>query len=273
MPCCPFHEREGGEHGVEVALAALVGVAHGAGTRVRAVPRVQRLDLAPHPALVGAVAGARAQGDVAAVLHRVAHLALGDDVALGELPRRVGPAALLGAAHGDDQAAVLADQDARVEHAVLLGAAQFLAVQHEDARVALVDHAQLGHRAALADLGDDGALPGEGLAQRDVARPGPALVAVAVQMQREHRQRSVDLAVPDAQRLHQCRACECLLALGHVPPPSRRPLAGPARPANGTLLFVTPASRGASSPSRPPTSLMIRNHQHHGLYSTNMMLL
>ena len=158
-PLLAVLQREGGEDGVEVGLARLVRVAHGRRRRRRAVPLVQRADLAPHAALVGPVAGPRRQRGVDAVLHGVAHLPVGHDLALVELARGVGPAALLRAAHRDDQAAVLADEDGGVEHAVLLGAAQLLAVKHEDARVALVDDAQLGHGAALAHLGDRGLPP------------------------------------------------------------------------------------------------------------------
>ena len=135
------------------------------------MPRVQCAHLLPHASLVRAMPRAGGEIDVDALLHREPHLPVGHDLALAELPRGVGPASLLGAAHRHHDAAVAADQDARVEHAVLLRAAQLLAVEHQDAPVALVDHAQFGHGPSLAHLGDRGAPVGQSLPQRDVARP------------------------------------------------------------------------------------------------------
>ncbi len=221
-------QRERGQHGVEVCLAHLVGVAHGPRRRRGRVPSVQLVHLVPHPALVRPVTGARHQRRVDALLHRVAHLTVGHDLALRELARRVGPAPLLGAADRDDQVAVPADEDGGVEDAVLLGAAQLLAVEHENALVSLVDDAQLRHRAALAHLGDHRLLPADGLTQGDVAG-----AVAGAEPQREHRQRSVGLALPQSQRLHQGGATEHLVVLRHDTPPSPWPPAGPARPASG----------------------------------------
>ena len=111
-PLLAVLERERGQDGVEVGLARLVRVAHGRRRRRRPVTLVQRADLAPDATLVRAVPGAGDERRVDAVLHRVAHLTVGDDLALRELRRGVGPAPLLGAAHRHDQAAVLADEDA-----------------------------------------------------------------------------------------------------------------------------------------------------------------
>ena len=229
-PLLAVLERERGQHGVQVALAGLVRVAHGPGGRRRHVPLVQRADLLPHAPLVRAMPRAGGEVGVHALLHRVPHLPVGDELALVELPGGVGPAPLLGAAHRHDQAAVPADQDAGVEDAVLLGAAQLLAVEHQHAPVALVDDAQLGHRPALAHLGDRGLAAGDGLPQRDVPR-----TAVLRQPQREHHQRSVHLRIAHLQRLDQRRAAHCLVRSRHDAPPSRGRSPAPIR--ERLLLF------------------------------------
>ena len=79
-------QREGGEQPVEIALSALVGVAHGARAGVRAVLAVQPLDLRPHGALVGVRGRAAAHRRVGAGPHREPDLPLRQDLALGELP-------------------------------------------------------------------------------------------------------------------------------------------------------------------------------------------
>jgi len=75
------------------------------------------------------------------------------------------------AADRDHQGAVLADQDRRVEDAVLLGPAKLFAVEDEDPRVPLVDDPQVRYRPALVDLGDACLAVRDGLRQRHVPRP------------------------------------------------------------------------------------------------------
>jgi hypothetical protein len=85
-----------------------------------------------------------------------------------ELAREVMPAPALHTGDGDDDLGVASDQDGDVEDAVLLGAHQFLTVQEQDALVGQVVEAQLGHGAALGELGDAGQVPLQRLVQGQV---------------------------------------------------------------------------------------------------------
>jgi hypothetical protein len=74
-------------------------------------------------------------------------------------------------------------EDGEVEHAVLLGADELLAVEQQHGAHRVVDEEQLRHAAALRHLGDPGEAARERLAEREVAglgRAGP--------QQREHRE-------------------------------------------------------------------------------------
>ena len=77
-----------------------------------------------------------------------------------ELPGAIAPTALLDATDRDRGLAVSSDQDRRIQDAVLLGTAKFLALQEQNAGIALVVHEEVRHGAALADL-------------LDCERPGP----------------------------------------------------------------------------------------------------
>jgi hypothetical protein len=66
---------------------------------------------------------------------------------------------------------VRGDEHGGVEHAVLLGADQLLAVQEQDGSVGGAGQPQGGHVAALAHLLDGDGLAG--LGQREPARVGP----------------------------------------------------------------------------------------------------
>ena len=89
---------------------------------------------------------------------------------VAELVRDVGPAPLLRAA--DRHIHLLAGryQDAGVEHPVLFGAADLLAVQQKHRQGRLVDDAQFRHGGADADLRDGQQTLLQSLAQRQIVR-------------------------------------------------------------------------------------------------------
>ena len=128
-------------------------------------------------------------------MHCTPHLGVHHELLVGKLVCGGMPAAGFDAAHRHNQAALLAHQDGGVQHPVLLGADELLAVEDEDARGALIDHPQLGHRAAGADLGDVERAGAQRCRQRLVARP-----AVAPEGKRHHREAAVRLGLAQPQR-------------------------------------------------------------------------
>ncbi|MEI6724704.1 MAG: hypothetical protein WCN81_00600 [Actinomycetes bacterium] len=208
QPLLPVDERQAVDVVLQVRAPALERAPHGSGGRVRRLVGMERADLVPNHALVAAVPAAGAHRRVDAHPQARTDLVFRHIFGGDELPRLVRPAALLGTAHGDHQTALLADEDRRVEHAVLLGAAQLFTVEDEHARLTVVVDAQVRHGAALVDLGH-AALPGLGrLTERDVPRP-----AARVRTQRDHVHGAEGLDLAELQQAGQPRSRRARRAL------------------------------------------------------------
>ena len=80
----------------------------------------------------------------------------------------IGPSALLGAAHRDDGDGLLPEENGCIEHPVLLGSEELLAVEDEHGPVCIVRDLEFRHMAAFAHLGycDESLL--DGLFQHEV---------------------------------------------------------------------------------------------------------
>lgn len=78
----------------------------------------------------------------------------GHDVArLLKMGGAVGPAAMLGAAYGNDRFRHFLEQDGGVQHPVLLGTRELLAVEKQNGFLCPVDDLQFRHRSALRHFG------------------------------------------------------------------------------------------------------------------------
>ena len=125
-------------------------------------------DLIPDGPLVGPEFPGLAQG-VLDLLGLLGPDAVGQDpLPAGKPGAVVGPAALLHAAHRDDQGGMGGHQDGGVHDPVLLGPHQLLPVQDQDHPGGLVDHLQVRDMPALADLGHLHQAVIQGLVERQV---------------------------------------------------------------------------------------------------------
>jgi hypothetical protein len=128
------------------------------GRRERAEARRLRRDLGPDRGLAAARVPVLAQRRVGGARRRL------------ERRRRVLPAAGLDAARGKRQLRACGHERRPLEHPVLLGADELLALVEEDELVERVVQRELLDDALLADLGD-GQPAGDGLVQADVVEP------------------------------------------------------------------------------------------------------
>ena len=153
----PFLARQAGELPqivIQVFLPGGVAVLHGTRGGFHIELAQILVDVVPDSPLVGA--------ELAGALKRGHHVLLvdmaqftGRNVArFLEMRRGVRPAALLGAAHGDNRLGVRPQQDGGVDDPVLLGSSQLLAVQDEHGDGGAVGDLQLRHVAPFAHLGN-----------------------------------------------------------------------------------------------------------------------
>jgi hypothetical protein len=130
-PHLVLHASEGLQVAVQIPLVANENLVGGHGGRVHVHPLGLFGHLVPDPALVAAIAGPFPETETHALLGRppqraVHHLGPG-----GKLLRAGVPAALLNAGDRDHQFGACGHQDGDVDHPVLLGAHQLLALDDE----------------------------------------------------------------------------------------------------------------------------------------------